>query len=41
MFFDEPTTTEVKLSKHEKLLAELIKGKSATRFLGMYKGSQK
>lgn len=41
VFFDEPITTEVKLSKHEKLLAELIKGKSATRLLGMYEGSQK
>ena len=41
VFFDEPITTEVKLSKYEKLLAELIKGKSATRLLGMYKGSQK
>lgn len=41
VFFDEPITTEIKLSKHEKLLAELIKGKSATRLLGMYKGSQK
>lgn len=41
VFFDEPITTDVKLSKHEKLLAELIKGKSATRLLGMYKGSQK
>lgn len=41
VFFDEPISTEVKLSKHEKLLVELIKGKSATRLLGMYKGSQK
>lgn len=41
VFFDEPITTEVKLSKHEKLLAELIKGKSATRLLGMYRASQK
>lgn len=41
VFFDEPVTKEVKLSKHEKLLVELIKGKSATRLLGMYKGSQK
>lgn len=41
VFFDKPLTTEIKLSKHEKLLAELIKGKSATRILGMYKGSQK
>lgn len=41
VFFDEPLNSEVKLSKHEKLLAELIKGKSATRLLGMYKGSQK
>ncbi|MCM1266175.1 MAG: hypothetical protein NC200_08260 [Candidatus Gastranaerophilales bacterium] len=41
VFFDEPITREVKLSKHEKLFAELIKGKSATRLLGMYKGSQK
>ena len=41
VFFDEPLNSEVKLSKHEKLLAELIKGKSATRLLGMYKGSPK
>lgn len=41
VFFDEPLNSEVKLSKHEKLLVELIKGKSATRLLGMYKGSQK
>ena len=41
VFFDEPITREVKLSKYEKLLAELINGKSATRLLGMYKGSQK
>ena len=41
VFFDEPVTKEVKLSKHEKLLVELIKDKSATRLLGMYKGSQK
>lgn len=41
VFFDKPLTTEIKLSKHEKLLAELIKNKSATRLLGMYKGSQK
>lgn len=41
VFFNEPVTTETKLSKHEKLLAELIKGKSATRLLGIYNGSQK
>ncbi len=41
VFFDKPLNSEVKLSKHEKLLAELIKGKSATRLLGMYKGSPK
>lgn len=41
VFFDEPLNSEVKLSKYEKLLAELIKGKSATRLLGMYKGSPK
>lgn len=41
VFFDKPITREVKLSKHEKLLTELIKGKSATRLLGMYKASQK
>ena len=43
VFFNEPITQEVHLSKHEKLLAELIKVNkiSATRLLGMYKGSQK
>lgn len=41
VFFDRPNTTETKLSKYEKLLAELIKGKSATRLLGMYQRSQK
>lgn len=43
VFFNEPITQEVHLSKHEKLLAELIKVNkiSATRLLGMYKGSPK
>ena len=41
VFFDKPITTEIKLNKYEKLLAELIKCKSATRLIGMYKGSQK
>lgn len=41
VFFDELAGKEIKQSKYEKLFAELIKGKSATRLLGMYQGSQK
>lgn len=43
VFFNEATPQEFHLSKHEKLLAELIKVNkiSATRLLGMYKGSPK